>query len=57
MTTTLQSTAVVLYALAQHDPASPLVADTLRYLMSNREANGAWTLPMRAWTLLALGKP
>jgi alpha-2-macroglobulin len=57
MSTTLQSTAVVLYALAQHDPASPLVADALRYLMAHREANGAWTSTFEtAWTLLALSE-
>jgi len=55
MSTHLQSTAVVLYALAQHDPTSPLVADATRYLMSQRGASGAWASTYEtAWTLIAL---
>lgn len=54
MSTTIHSTAVVLYALAKYDPASPLVADTLRYLMSHRDASGAWASTYEtAWTLMA----
>jgi hypothetical protein len=57
MSTTIQSTAVVLYALAQHDPATPLVADALRYLMANRTASGAWTSTYEtAWSLMALAE-
>jgi uncharacterized protein YfaS (alpha-2-macroglobulin family) len=57
MSTTLQSTAMVLYALAQHDPASPLVADALRYLMAHRNASGCWSSTYEtAWTLLALAE-
>lgn len=57
MSTTLQSTAVVLYALAQHDPASPLVADALRYLMSNRNALEAWASSYEtAWSLMSLAE-
>jgi uncharacterized protein YfaS (alpha-2-macroglobulin family) len=55
MSTTIQSTAVVLYALANQDPASPLVADAMRYLMAHRDASGAWTSSYEtAWTLMAL---
>jgi uncharacterized protein YfaS (alpha-2-macroglobulin family) len=55
MSTTTQSTAVVLYALANQDPASPLVADAMRYLMAHRDASGAWTSSYEtAWTLMAL---
>jgi uncharacterized protein YfaS (alpha-2-macroglobulin family) len=55
MSTTTQSTAVVLYALANQDPASPLVADATRYLMAHRDASGAWTSSYEtAWTLMAL---
>lgn len=55
MSTTLQSTAVVLYALASQDPASPLVAEATRYLMAHRAASGAWTSSYEtAWTLMAL---
>lgn len=54
MSTTIQSTAVVLYALAVHDPASPLVADAMRYLMAHRDAAGAWASTYEtAWTLMA----
>jgi uncharacterized protein YfaS (alpha-2-macroglobulin family) len=57
MSTTLQATATVLYALAQHDPASPLVADALRYLMANRGASGAWASTYEtAWSLMALAR-
>lgn len=57
MSTSLQSTAVVLYALAQHDPTSPLVADATRYLMSQRGASGAWASTYEtAWTLMALAE-
>jgi uncharacterized protein YfaS (alpha-2-macroglobulin family) len=45
----------VLYALANQDPASPLVADAMRYLMAHRDASGAWTSSYEtAWTLMAL---
>jgi hypothetical protein len=54
MSTTIQSTAVVLYALAGFDPASPLVADAMRYLMAHRDASGAWASTYEtAWTLMA----
>jgi uncharacterized protein YfaS (alpha-2-macroglobulin family) len=57
MSTTLQSTAVVLYTLAIQDPASPLVADALRYLMAHRSASGAWSSSYEsAWTLMALAQ-
>lgn len=54
MSSPIQATAVVLYALASHDPASPLVADALRFLMAHREASGAWPSTYEtAWTLMA----
>jgi hypothetical protein len=57
MSTTLQSTAVVLYALANQDPASPLVADALHYLMANRSSSGAWHSTYEsAWALIALAE-
>lgn len=55
MQTTLSNSAIVLYVLAQRDPASPLVADTARYLMANRDADGAWkSTYTTAWTLIGL---
>lgn len=57
MSTTLQSSAIVLYALATQDPASPLVADALRYLMANRSSSGAWNSTYEsAWILMALAE-
>ena len=57
MSTTLQSTAVVLYALANQDPASPLVADALRYLMAHRSSSGAWSSTYESsWALMALAQ-
>jgi hypothetical protein len=48
---------MVIYALAQHDPGSPLVADAVRYLMASRTADGAWdTTYGTAWTLMALSQ-
>lgn len=55
MSSTLVNTSVVLYALANEDPNSPLVADTVRYLMAHRDAYGAWTSNYAtAWSTLAL---
>jgi uncharacterized protein YfaS (alpha-2-macroglobulin family) len=51
----LTNSAIVLYALAQNEPASPLVADAVRFLMSNRQSDGAWNSTYAtAWTLMAL---
>jgi uncharacterized protein YfaS (alpha-2-macroglobulin family) len=53
--TALFNTGVVVYALAQRDPSSPLLADAVRYLASQREANGLWGSPYEsAWVLLGL---
>jgi len=47
--------AIVVYALAQRDPASPIVADAVRYLMSLRDRNGGWRSSFgTAWALMAL---
>lgn len=57
MSDTIQATATVLYALAQQDPNSPLVADALRYLMDHRNGDGAWNSSYEsAWTLMALAE-
>ncbi len=53
----LTNSAIVLYALAQNDPASPLVADAVRFLMSNRQPDGAWNSTYAsAWALMALNQ-
>jgi len=49
--------AVVVYALAQKDPASPIVADGLRYLMAFRDTDGGWQSSYATtWTLLAVAE-
>jgi len=49
------NTAAVVYVIAQYDPASFLLPEALRYLMSNRAADGSWGSTYEtAWTLLAL---
>jgi uncharacterized protein YfaS (alpha-2-macroglobulin family) len=55
MSTPVSTSAIVLYALAQRDPGSPLVADAVRYLVTNRFADGAWESTFStAWALMAL---
>ena len=57
LTTALTTSAIVTYALAQHDPASPLLADAVRYLVLNCGADGAWKSTYEdAWALLALNQ-
>ena len=46
---------MVVYALAQGQPDSPLLADAVRYLMANRRVNGTWSSTYTtAWSLMAL---
>jgi hypothetical protein len=55
MSTPIYTSAVVLDTIARYDPASPLVADAVRYLMSQRGASGGWASTYEtAWTLMAL---
>lgn len=55
--TPIYHTAVVLYALAQQDPANPLLIDTLRYLMAHRNSENMWdSLHDSAWVLMALAQ-
>lgn len=49
------STAIVTYALARLDPASPLLVDAARYLITNRKEIGGWSNSYEsAWVLTAL---
>ncbi|MHB0988738.1 MAG: Ig-like domain-containing protein [Bellilinea sp.] len=49
------TTAVVVFVLAERDPASPLLADAVRYLTSHRQTSGGWTSSYdSAWVMLAL---
>lgn len=53
----LYTTAVVLAGLVQHDPASPLAADAVRYLASQRGPKGWWASSYEnSWIMLALDR-
>jgi uncharacterized protein YfaS (alpha-2-macroglobulin family) len=55
MTSTLSNSAIVLYTLAQLEPASTLIPDAVNYLMSNRQANGCWSSSYEnSWILLSM---
>jgi len=55
METAIFNSAVVIYALAQDDPASATLPEAVRYLMAHRDARGAWASTYdTAWTLMAL---
>lgn len=54
---TVVTTAAVTYALARLDPASPLLVDSVRYLVSIRSSRGGWYSPYdTAWVLIALSE-
>lgn len=53
----LYTTAIVLYTLAERDPASPLAADAARYLASQRGPKGWWASDYEnAWVILSLNR-
>jgi uncharacterized protein YfaS (alpha-2-macroglobulin family) len=55
METPAFTTAVVVYALAQYDPASPTIPEAVRYLMAARGPDGAWASTYEtAWSMFAL---
>ena len=55
MGTDIRDTAVVLEALVRLDPDNDVNPNVVRWLMSSREANGAWRSTQEtAWTLIAL---
>lgn len=55
--TPLYTTAVVVYAMAQRDPAAPVMVEAVRYLVSNRDAHGLWGSTYEsAWVVLALAE-
>ncbi len=57
MTSTLSNSAMVVYTLAQLEPASTVLPDAVNYLMSNRQATGFWSSSYEsAWILLAMNK-
>ncbi len=53
----LASTAMVVYALAEKDPASALLSEAVRYLSLHRRVNGGWDSTYdSAWCILALAR-
>jgi alpha-2-macroglobulin len=57
MTSTLSNSAMVVYALAQLEPASTVLPDAVNYLMSHRQAAGFWSSTYEsAWILLAMNE-
>jgi hypothetical protein len=49
------NTAIVLYALARHDPASDTLPEAVRYLISTRNQEGDWDSAYQtAWAILSL---
>ena len=57
MTSTLSNSAMVVYTLAQLEPASTVLPDAVNYLMSNRQASGFWNSSYEsAWILLAMNE-
>jgi alpha-2-macroglobulin len=53
--TPLSTTAVVVYSLADFDPASPLLAEAIRYLVAHRQAGGGWMCSYdTAWIIAGL---
>ncbi len=53
----LASTAMVIYALAESDPASFLLTEAVRYLSLNRRVSGGWESTYdSAWCIFALSR-
>jgi hypothetical protein len=54
LNTTVTTTAMVIYALAQKEPASTLLPEAVRFMMDSRGAQGWWGSTYEtAWVLLA----
>jgi alpha-2-macroglobulin len=55
--TPLTTTAMVIFALADRDPSTPLLADAVRYLAIQQNPNGRWSSSYEtSWVILALDK-
>jgi len=53
----LANTAMVVYALGEHDPASPLLTEAVRYLSLNQRVNGGWNSTYdSAWCIYSLSR-
>ena len=54
---TIYTTSLVVYVLAQLDAANPLVIDSVRYLTAHRDARGLWNIGHEnAWAMIALNE-
>ncbi len=54
---TIYTTSVVVYVLAQLDPANSVVFNAVRYLVAHRDARGVWSLGHEnAWAMMALNE-
>ena len=57
MSSPLVTSAMVVYALAQGQPDSPLLPDAVRYLMAHRQMNGTWgSTYATAWILMSFSE-
>jgi uncharacterized protein YfaS (alpha-2-macroglobulin family) len=57
MSSTVSTSAVVAYVLAQREPASPILLQAMRFLMASRQPDGAWASSYdTAWSLLAVAE-
>jgi uncharacterized protein YfaS (alpha-2-macroglobulin family) len=53
----LYTTSVVVYVLAQLDPANTVVFNAVRYIAAHREARGLWSIGHEnAWAMIALNE-
>jgi uncharacterized protein YfaS (alpha-2-macroglobulin family) len=54
---TIYTTSIVVYALAQLDPTNPALLNAVRYLAAHRGASGLWNLGHdNAWSIVALNE-
>jgi uncharacterized protein YfaS (alpha-2-macroglobulin family) len=57
MQTPVSTSAIVVYALVQKNPTTPLLAAAVRYLVANRQTDGAWDSTFGSvWALKALAR-
>ena len=57
MSSTVSSSAIVAFVLAQREPASPTLLQAMRFLMAARQPAGAWASSYdTSWSLLAAAK-
>jgi uncharacterized protein YfaS (alpha-2-macroglobulin family) len=53
----IYTTSIVVYVLAQLDPANPVVFNAVRYLAAHRNARGLWSMGHEnAWAMMALNE-